>query len=225
MAIGVLAPAALVRARGELRRFTRREWSLCLLAGALLAAHFATWVPSVRLTSVASATALVASQPVWTALLARVAGRRVSAGVWLGIAVSVAGAALLTGVDFSLSGHALVGDVLATLGGALAAGYVTAGAAVRAHVSTIAYTFVCYGCCSVLLLLVCLAGRQRLAGYDATTWLKLAALTAGAQLLGHSSRFCSKCRARASSRRFGWVSCLRRRQRPGCSCCLPVSGW
>ncbi len=37
-----------------------------------------------------------------------------------------------------------------------------------------------------MLLVVCLAGRQSLGGYDAEDWLKLAGLTVGAQLLGHS---------------------------------------
>ena len=40
-----------------------------------VAAHFATWVPSLTYTSVASATALVSTQPVWAALLARRAAR------------------------------------------------------------------------------------------------------------------------------------------------------
>jgi len=186
MASLAILPVALLRARNELRTLARRDWLLCLVAGVFLAAHFATWVPSVRLTSVASATALVATQPVWAALLARAAGRHVSAGIWVGITVSVAGAALLTGVDFSVSARALVGDLLATVGGALAAAYVTAGAAVRARVSTTAYTSVCYSSCAVLLLAVCLVGRQRLGGYDPSTWVQLVALTVGAQLLGHS---------------------------------------
>jgi len=186
MASAVLVPIALARNLAELRSLSRREWRLCVLAGALLAGHFATWVPSVSLTSVASATALVATQPVWAALLARTAGRRVRRAVWVGIVVAVVGAALLTGVDISLSGRALAGDALATVGGALAAAYVTAGAAVRVRVSTTSYTTLCYGSCGLLLLAVCLVSRQRLGGYDGETWLKLAALTAGAQLLGHS---------------------------------------
>jgi drug/metabolite transporter (DMT)-like permease len=186
MASAVLVPIALARNLAELRSLSRREWRLCVLAGALLAGHFATWVPSVSLTSVASATALVATQPVWAALLARIAGRRVRRAVWVGIVVAVVGAALLTGVDISLSGRALAGDALATVGGALAAAYVTAGAAVRVRVSTTSYTTLCYGSCGLLLLAVCLVSRQRLGGYDGETWLKLAALTAGAQLLGHS---------------------------------------
>jgi drug/metabolite transporter (DMT)-like permease len=186
MAGGVLVPVALATRRAELRALGRRGWGLSLLAGVLLAGHFATWVPSVTLTSVASSTALVATQPVWAALLARAAGRQVSRSVWIGILVAVAGAAMVTGADVTLSARAVAGDLLALLGGILAAAYVTAGAAVRVRISTTAYTTVCYSACALLLALVCLLAGQPLAGYTAGTWVKLAALTAGAQLLGHS---------------------------------------
>jgi drug/metabolite transporter (DMT)-like permease len=186
MAGGVLLPVALATRRREIATLGRRGWGLSLLAGALLAGHFAAWVPSVTLTSVASSTALVATQPVWAALLARLDGRLVARRVWTGILVAVAGAAMITGADLSLSARAVAGDLLAVLGGILAAGYVTAGAAVRVKVSTTAYTTVCYSTCAVLLVVVCLVFRQPLTGYSGTTWIKLAALTAGAQLLGHS---------------------------------------
>lgn len=186
MAGGVLLPVALLTRRREIATLGRRGWGLSLLAGALLAGHFAAWVPSVTLTSVASSTALVATQPVWAALLARLDGRLVARRVWTGILVAVAGAAMITGADLSLSGRAVAGDLLAVLGGILAAAYVTAGAAVRVKVSTTAYTTVCYSSCAVLLVLVCLVFRQPLTGYSGATWIKLAALTAGAQLLGHS---------------------------------------
>jgi drug/metabolite transporter (DMT)-like permease len=186
MSSGVLLPIALATRRSELRTLGRRGWGLSLLAGALLAGHFASWVPSVTLTSVASSTALVATQPVWAALLARGSGQQVSRAAWTGILVAVAGAALVTGADVSLSARAVAGDLLALLGGVLAAAYVTAGAAVRVRISTTAYTTVCYSACALLLVLVCLLAGQPLAGYPAGTWLKLAALTVGAQLLGHS---------------------------------------
>lgn len=186
MAGGVLLPAALLARRTEIRALDRRGWGLALLAGVFLAAHFATWVPSVTLTSVASSTALVVTQPVWAALLARAAGRQVSRPVWVGILIAVAGAVLITGADVTLSGRAVAGDLLAVLGGMFAAAYVTAGGAVRARMSTISYTAICYSTCALLLVVVCLVGRQPLTGYSATTWVKLAALTVGAQLIGHS---------------------------------------
>jgi drug/metabolite transporter (DMT)-like permease len=186
MASGVLLPFALLTRRREIAGLGRRGWGLSLLAGTLLAGHFAAWVPSVTLTSVASSTALVSTQPVWAALLARAGGRQVPREVWAGILVAVTGAALITGADLTLSARAVAGDLLAVLGGILAAGYVTAGAAVRVRISTTAYTTVCYSACAVLLVLVCLVFGLPLTGYSAGTWLKLVALTVGAQLLGHS---------------------------------------
>ncbi|MFN2538286.1 MAG: DMT family transporter [Mycobacteriales bacterium] len=182
----VLLPVALVRNRAELRGLSARERRLALLAGLLLGLHFATWIPAIPYTSVASATALVATQPVWSALLGRIRGERIGRQAWVGIAIALCGALLLTGADLQVSGKALLGDGLALLGGVFAAAYMTAGSEVRRSVSTTAYTAVCYSTTALLLLVTCVVGRQQLSGYDGRDWLKLVALTAGAQLLGHS---------------------------------------
>lgn len=165
---------------------TAEEVRLSRWAGVLLAAHFAAWVPSLSFTTVASSVTLVATQPVWAALLARGQGEHVGRGTWLGIAVSFAGALLLTGVDLSISGRALFGDVLALTGGILAAGYVALGARVRQTTSTASYTLSCYGLGAGILLIVCVVTRQDLWGYDDGTWRAIAGLVVGAQLLGHS---------------------------------------
>jgi drug/metabolite transporter (DMT)-like permease len=106
--------------------------------------------------------------------------------VWLGIGVAMTGALLLTGADLQVSGRALFGDALAVTGGVFAAAYMTAGGEVRRSVSTTTYTALCYSTTAVLLLVTCLVGGQDLAGYQPRDWAKLVALTAGAQLLGHS---------------------------------------
>jgi drug/metabolite transporter (DMT)-like permease len=188
LALPVLAVlvAASAGARASLRGLDRRERRLSLLAGLFLAAHFAAWVPSLSFTSVASSVALVSTQPVWAALIARRRGHHVARRTWWGIGLAMAGAVVLTGVDVQVSARALFGDVLALAGGALAAAYVTAGAEVRRTVPTAVYALVCYGVAAAALLAVCLAGRQQLAGYDATTWWALAAMVAGPQLLGHT---------------------------------------
>jgi len=185
-ATAAIAPYALLRHRREIAALTRRECVLILGSGVLLAAHFATWVPSLRYTSVASSTALVAVQPVWTLLVARRTGQHVPSRAWWGVAVAFGGVLVLTGVDFSLSGRAVAGDLLALVGGFFAAMYVTTGSRVRATVSTTTYTLFCYGTCAALLAATCLVGRQPVAGYPVGTWVKLLALTGGAQLAGHS---------------------------------------
>jgi len=186
LAVAVVGPLAAVTRRRELRAMTARERRWALASGLLLAAHFATWVPSLRFTSVASATAIVCTQPVWVALLARATGHVVPRRTWLGMGISIVGVALLTGVDFSLDPRALVGDLLALLGGTFAALYTVAGAEVRRTVSTTSYTTICYSTAAAGLLVGCVLGGVDLWGYDGRTWLQLLALTLGAQLLGHT---------------------------------------
>ena len=176
----------MARQRGELLRLHGRELRVTALAGLLLAAHFATWLPSLRYTSVASSTALVATQPVWAALLARLGGRQVPGRVWLGISVSLLGIIVLTGIDASIDRSVLFGDLLALAGGMLAAAYVTVGEAARATVSTSVYTLTAYAVSAGALLVVCVVGRQNLVGYSLHDWALIVMLTAGAQLLGHT---------------------------------------
>lgn len=174
------------RGRAELRALTARQWRLSIVAGVLLAAHFAAWIPSLRFTSVASSTALVATQPVWAALLARARGVHYPRQVWWGIAVALLGIGVLTGVDVSLDARSLIGDGLALLGAMLAAAYVTVGEKARQDVSTGTYTLVAYAAAAVALLPVCLLGGIALSGYTAQAWALIVALTLLAQLLGHS---------------------------------------
>ncbi|GAA2182498.1 hypothetical protein GCM10009848_00700 [Micromonospora lupini] len=190
LAVAVLSPFSLARRRAEFRRLAvgagRREGLFCVLSGVALAGHFATWVPSAKLTSVAAATALVATQPVWQGLIARAQGRRLPPVVWIGIAVAVGGAVIATGADVGISGRAVAGDLLAVTGGMFAAVYTAFGERARASISTTTYTTICYGICALILLVICLVGGVRMTGFDGRTWLAILALVAGAQLLGHS---------------------------------------
>jgi drug/metabolite transporter (DMT)-like permease len=183
----VLTPIALGPRRAEVRRAAGgRAGLFCVLAGLTLAVHFATWMPSVQLGSVATATALVATQPVWQGLIAAVQGRRPSTAQWLGIGLAVAGAVWATGADLGVSAQAVFADVLALLGALAAAVYTAFGERARAELSTTTYTWICYGTCGIVLLGVCLAFGVELSGYDGRTWAAILALVAGAQLLGHS---------------------------------------
>lgn len=187
LAAGALLPAAVATRRPELDTVLRgRAGRLSALAGVALAVHFGTWVPSVTLTTIATATALVATQPVWQGLVARAQGRRLPGRVWLGIALAVAGALTATGADLTVSAWAVAGDGLALAGAVAGAAYTAAGERVRVTTSTIAYTTVCYTVCTVVLGVVCLLGRVPLAGWPVAGWIAIAGLVVGPQLLGHS---------------------------------------
>src|SRR3546814_56584 len=186
LALPVLGAWVLGRApeRAAWRGRTRDEKRLTGLAGLLLGAHFALWVPSLSFTSVASSVALVATQPVWAALIARRRGHVIARGTWIGMGLALSGTVLLTGVDLSISGRALFGDLLALGGGFLAAAYVTVGSEVRRTLTTTVYALGCYAVAGVGLLAVCLVSGQDLTGYDRDTWLAIGGLVLGAQLLG-----------------------------------------
>ncbi|GLH95529.1 hypothetical protein Pa4123_08010 [Phytohabitans aurantiacus] len=190
LAAGVLAPAAVARRGPELRQLVRggkrREGGYSLLAGAALAVHFGAWMPSTKLTSVATATALVCTQPVWQGLIASRQGKRLPQATWIGIGMAVGGAALATGADIGVSGEAILGDLLALAGAVAGAVYTALGEQARTQLSTTTYTLVCYTTCAAGLLAVCLIGQVRLSGFDTTTWLVVLGLVIGPQLLGHS---------------------------------------
>jgi drug/metabolite transporter (DMT)-like permease len=188
-ALGALATAPVVglRARAEVRALTARGAVPSVLSGVLLAVHFGLWLPSLRLTSVTAATALVATTPVWTVALDRLRGVPVPPQVLLGVALALGGVLAVTGADAGRSWSALAGDALAVGGGMAGAGYVVVGERARATASTPVYTSIAYGTCAAVLVPVCLVAGASLAGYDTRTWVELLVLTAAAQLLGHTA--------------------------------------
>lgn len=186
LALPFLAVVVGVAHRRAVAAVDARTRRVVLVAGLFLAAHFATWVPSIEMTTVASSVALVCTQPVWVVLVERLRGRPVSRRAASGVAVALVGVVLLTGVDVTVSTRALWGDLLALAGGAFAAGYVLAGAEARQVLPNPVYTLGCYGLAGGLLAAMALADGQEMAGYDARTWWLLAALVVGPQLLGHS---------------------------------------
>src|SRR5689334_7355609 len=191
LAVAALTPFAATVRRQELGELAgtpdgRRTALICVLSGLALAVHFGTWVPSAKLTSVAMSVALVCTTPVWTALIA--VGRRVHVPrpTWIGIGIAMLGVAVGAGADVGVSGRALAGDALALAGGIAAAVYTTFGERACASISTTTYTLICYAVCALILALSCLVSGVRLVGFTGATWLALAAMTVGPQLLGHS---------------------------------------
>ncbi len=155
--------------------------------GVALAAHFGTWIPSLRLTSVALSTAMISTQPVWSAMLSRISGTRPPRALWWGVAVSVAGVLVLTGFGGELSATSLAGMGLALIAAILAAVYVSFGERLRASTDLGSYTTVVYGVAGFCLLVVSLLGGVALGGFTARDWLLIWAITLVAQIGGHSA--------------------------------------
>lgn len=190
LSLAVLGPAAAApRGRAQFTDlFTRdrRTLLVCVLSGLALALHFGTWVPSAKLTTVATATALVCTTPIWSAVIATAQGNRLPRVTWIGIGIAVGGAALATGADIAVSGQAVLGDVLALIGGVAGAVYFALGERARTVVSTTVYSTTSYGVCALALLVVCLLTGTELVHFPATAWLAIVGTTVFPQLLGHT---------------------------------------
>ena len=165
----------------------RTEVGLMVLSGLLLAAHFWTWIASLRFTTVASSVVLVSLKPVFVWALA---------AVWLhehpsrregwGIGIAVLGAILIGIGDARLSLGALGGDLLALAGALTAAGYYVIGRRVRATVGVWTYATIVYAVAAGTLLVVALARTIPLTGFAGRDWAVFGALAAGPMLLGHT---------------------------------------
>jgi drug/metabolite transporter (DMT)-like permease len=185
-AVAVLAPITLRRHRKELRTLTTKQIAACVLAGAFLAAHFATWISSLSFTSVAASSVLVATQPIFIGLAGRFTGEGIRRAALGGVALALAGTLIVSGGDVGGSSRALLGDVLALAGAIFAAAYFVAGREVRRRTSVLVYVSIVYTTCALLLGIATLATGAPLAGFDSGTWWCFVGLTVGPQILGHT---------------------------------------
>jgi drug/metabolite transporter (DMT)-like permease len=139
-----------------------------------------------RMTSVATGTALTATQPIFAALFIKVSGGHIPRRAWSGMFIAFASVLLITGVDLSMSLRSFQGDLLAVIGGALAALYIIIGSNVQREISTSTFTTVCYLSCALTALPVAVIGGYDLIGFSNYEWILLIALVLTAQIMGHT---------------------------------------
>lgn len=188
----VLAPFALVFARRDLAALAGRDWAGLLLTGAVLGLHFATWITSVGLTTVAASVVLVTLHPVFVGFASkRLFGEGPRALGWVGIAVALVGGALIAAGDATGGGSApLLGDALAFAGALCAAVYLLAGRGYRKRLGLLAYVTPVYaGATLTLGLLLVLVPAPWGGGFtwaSATDQGWFLALALGPMILGHT---------------------------------------
>jgi drug/metabolite transporter (DMT)-like permease len=162
------------------------------IAGAALAAHFAFWIVSLESLSVAVSTLLLATNPLWAALLSLLWLReRPSRPLMLGLAVSMAGVAWLFASGHAASdttgGFNVLGAFFA-LGSALTfAVYLVNSRRVRARFDWVPYLFVVGVVTSAVLWGVVIAMDIRWTGWGHAAWLAVVAMAIGPHLIGHGA--------------------------------------
>lgn len=188
LAAVMLTPYYVLAGRPQKDQWHRQTLKRIFLSGCFLAFHFVFWIHSLKLTSVASSVTLVSTTPLFVAAFAYLRlGEKPSARTMSGIVLTLVGSVFIAGIDFSLSGRALLGDILALLGALAAAGYLLTGRMVRQSLRLIAYIFGTYGSAALVLLLCCQLTSAPLHGFTAQTYLFLLLLAAVPQLIGHTT--------------------------------------
>lgn len=151
-----LLPLFLGKPRGEISSLGARDVVLMVLIGVVLAVHFATWISSLDHTTVASSVILVNSHPLIVAIISHVVLReRVSRMTAAGVALGFAGVVVIAAGDLQ-EDTSLLGDLLALVGGAMAAIYILGGRRLRQRVSLIPYVFLVYTAAALVLSAVTL---------------------------------------------------------------------
>ena len=190
-AVILLAPYALPRIGEEVRRFTRRERLLIMGAGIMLGLHFVTWIESLYHTTVASASVIISTTPIFLAFFGYwLLRERLSRAVLVSLVLAVAGTALIAWGDM-LGPHqfegALLGNGLAFSAVLFQCFYMLIGRVVRQKTSWTAYVFPLYVGAAFTTLSVSLIRGVPLFGYDLSLYGLCALMALLPQILGHGS--------------------------------------
>ncbi len=181
-----IVPGVLVMRRRHLAwPKGQRQWMLASLSGICLAIHFATWIPSLRLTTIAQAMILVEMYPLPILVVERLQGIRHSAWGLIGAGLAIVGVVLI-----ALSAHGgsqqLLGDALALIAALAGAAYFLIGRHLRQEMEVLPYTTVVYGLASLALLAMALVAKEPLFNLGLRNWLLILALAAFPTTLGHT---------------------------------------
>jgi drug/metabolite transporter (DMT)-like permease len=193
LASAVVVPLAWVMRRQSLGSLKARDWRTAALAGSLLAVHFATWIASLRFTSVASSVALVTTNPIWVGLAAWLLMREPPArGTLVGIAMGIAGTGLIIANDLVQAGAApagrepMLGNALALVGAIAISGYLLVGRRLNLKLPLLAYVAIVYGAAALAMNLIAILAGQGIDRIPPAAWLPIIGLALGPQLAGHT---------------------------------------
>lgn len=176
--------------------YSRRDWAATIASGVALGAHFSLWVTSLFMTTVAASVALVTMQAVFVAVGAHFVLREpLSPRGWLGVLVATTGAVTISAADGLAapdSRTALVGDILALLGGVGSAVYFLVGRRLRQRYDLVEYVTPVYAIAALTVLAALpLVGQPLGVGtgglaFPAATFLFFVLLAAIPMLGGHT---------------------------------------
>ena len=171
----------------RLRASGRRGFITLMAVGVVLAVHFASWISSLSLTSVASSVIFVHADPIFVAVVSHfVLRERVTRRRLLGILIAFAGAIVIAVGDLSLGETNLYGDILALIGALMLGVYILSGRRIRQSLDLVSYVTPVYGASAAALAVGCVLTGTPLAPYPPREYLLFLALAVVPMIFGHT---------------------------------------
>jgi len=161
---------------------------LIVISGLSLAIHFTFWMESLRMTPVAISTTIVNLHPIFSAIIGKFMGEKISGKRLTGIFTSIIGSTIMvTGVrGLNISEITFPGVIYALIGAASFSIYLSANRSLRKEMSTQALTTFVYGIGGIVTLTYILANNINFTSYTINTWIYITLLTIIPMLMGHT---------------------------------------
>jgi len=185
----------------EIKNFSKKQTLIMIAIGVILAFHFAFWVTSLKLTSVASSVILVTAHPIIVGPISHFfLKERLSFANIMGIIISFAGVIVLVygNYGFATSIDTLEGNVLAWAGGIAAGLYILGGRHLRCQISVIPYVFVVYTVATIVLFFFCLMANLSISFISQKDLLIIFSMAVISGIFGHTLYNWSLAKVRAS---------------------------
>lgn len=172
---------------GRLREMDGRRRLSLVAIGVVLAVHFASWITSLSLTSVASSVVFVHIDPIFVALVSHfLLGERVTRRTATGVVIAFAGATLIALGDMGAGAESLYGDALALLGGVMLGIYIMGGRHLRQSLDLVSYVTPVYATAALVLLAASAVLGAPLTGYPAGEYVIFLAIAVVPMIFGHT---------------------------------------
>ncbi|WP_438350361.1 DMT family transporter [Paenibacillus sp. FA6] len=160
-----------IRRISEFRRISIKNWLLLGLSGFFLALHFLLWMGSLKYTTVASSTIILALEPVFIWFGAYfVFKERISVFAKLGMLIAIVGAGLIGWGDIGVSSTNLYGDLLSFIGTVAVAVHMLLGQKLLSQVSPYVYNLSVFSSAIVVFALYNLSLGVSFTNYDNKEW-------------------------------------------------------
>ena len=169
-------------------RITNKNIIFPLLGGLFTAFDFAFWNSAVFYTTASNATLLGNTAPLWVALVTLfIFRKRLPKGFWIGLVLTLSGAALVLSSDFIIHPRLGLGDLMALVAGLFYAGYLLSTQRGRETLDPLSYMAIMVISASLITFVINILLGVPFIGYSQQSWLFFLLLAIVSQIFGYMS--------------------------------------